>query len=163
MPVQVSSTEIDHVKVLGYLKSLGFNVFLGTVHGPTNSEVYWERELGGDLKDFLNVAKSEGAHLIIANWTVLDEDDIEDRIMPPDVADISNEELRKEISARNRRLDALRPNIGKTGSIILSFLKDGTEFIYAQSTEWYNKFREIVEEIEGDDDDDADLDQKDFS
>ena len=97
MPLQISSEEIDPAGVVGYAKSLGFNVFLGGARTPYNASVFWNKETGGDLKDFLRVAKSEGVRLIIVDFTELEEDDIEDNKTPL-VEEISDEGKRKQIN-----------------------------------------------------------------
>jgi hypothetical protein len=146
MPIQPSSKDIDPAQVVGYVKSLGFNIFVGNAR--TSSMVYWRKELGGDLKDFLMVAKSEGVRVIIVDWEVLEDDDIEDNIVPLVEEDIIEEEKRGRISAHNQRLESLKTNVGKTGYPAVSWLKDNTEYNYSQTTEWWDEFKGIEDAIE---------------
>ena len=39
--------------------------------GNFNSTVFWDKDTGGDLKDFLRVAKSEEVRLIKIDWNEL--------------------------------------------------------------------------------------------
>ncbi len=72
MPVQVNSSEIDPAKLVGYARSLGFNLFFGDTLTNLNTKAFWDRDTGGELKDFLRVTKSEGARLLIINWDELE-------------------------------------------------------------------------------------------
>ena len=130
MPIQISSEEINAAQVTGYVKSLGFNIFYGGTTGRFNTVVFWDKDTGGDLKDFLRVAKSEGVRLIIIDWDELEEDDIEDFITPIVVEDIPDEEKRRRISNRNQRLEALKNNVGKAGAITVRWVRDNTEYVY---------------------------------
>jgi hypothetical protein len=147
MPLQISSQEIDPAGLVGYAKSLGFNVFFGSARSPYNARVFWNKETGGDLKDFLRVAKSEGVRLVIVDFTELEENDIEDNITPL-VEEITDESKRSRLSSLNQRLESFRSKVGKCGDISVSWIKDNVEYVYSQTTEWWDEFEKLEDEFE---------------
>jgi hypothetical protein len=142
---------IDTNQVVGYVKSLGFNVFYGYIEYPFSITVTWDKDRG-DLKDFMRIAKAEGVRLIIIDWFDLDDEMIEARTLETDV--IQNSDERERIDRRNDAMESYRKNVGETASISVSWVKDSVRYVYADATDWWPDlseiFDEIDEELEGD-------------
>ncbi|MDA4112908.1 MAG: hypothetical protein OK474_02570 [Thaumarchaeota archaeon] len=136
---------IDTKQVVGYIKSLGFNVFYGFVEYPFSITVRWDKD-NGDLKDFMRVAKAEGVRLIIIDWLNLDDEMIDVRTLETDV--IQNLDERERIDRRNDAMEAYRKNVGETASISVSWVKDSVRYFYAEATDWWTGLGEIFDEID---------------
>ena len=136
---------MDPQQVVGYVKSLGFNVFYGSLEYPFSITVRWDREKG-DLKDFMRVAKAEGVRLIVIDWFDLDDEMIEARRLETDVIQDSDE--RERIDRRNGSMESYRKNVGETAMISVSWLRDSVRYLYTEATDWWPDLSEIFDEID---------------
>lgn len=136
---------IDPKQVVGYVKSLGFNVFYGYIEYPFNISVRWDKGKG-DLKDFLRVAKAEGVRLMVIDWLDLDDEMIDTRKLETD--GIQNPDERGRIARRNESLESYRKNVGKTATISVSWVKDAVRYLYTEAADWWHDMREIIDEID---------------
>ncbi len=137
--------EIDPKQVVGYVKSLGFNVFYGYVEYPFNISVRWDRSKG-DLKDFLRVAKMEVVKLVVVDWFGLDDETIDRRKLETD--EIQNPDERERITKRNEALESYRKNVDKTATISVSWVRDGVRYVYAEAADWWPDLRDILDEVD---------------
>jgi len=137
--------ELDSTQVVGYVKSLGFNVFYGYVEYPFSIVVSWDRSKG-DLKDFLRVAKMEAVKLILLDWLDLDDEMIDRRKLEP--TEIQNPDERERITKRNETLESYRKNVGKTVTMSVSWVRDGVRYLYTEAADWWPDFRDILDEVD---------------
>ncbi len=137
--------EIDPKQVVGYVKSLGFNVFYGYVEYPFNISVRWDRSRG-DLKDFLRVTKTEAVKLVVVDWFDLDDEMIDRRKL--ETNEIQNPDERERITRRNEALESYRKNVDKTATISVSWVRDGVRYIYAEAADWWPDLRDILDEVD---------------
>lgn len=137
--------EIDPHQVVGYAKSLGFNVFYGYVEYPFNVSVRWDRGKG-DLKDFLKVARAEGVKLVLIDWLDLDDEMIDTRKL--EIESIENPDERERIARRNDALESYRKNVGKTATISVSWMRDSIRYFYTDAPDWWPDLREILDEVD---------------
>jgi hypothetical protein len=136
---------MDPQQVVGYVKSLGFNVFYGSLEYPFSITVRWDRDKG-DLKDFMRVAKAEAVRLIVIDWFDLDDAMIEARRLETDVIQDSDE--RERIDRRNGAMESYRKNVGETATISVSWLRDSVRYLYTEATDWWPDLSEIFDEID---------------
>ena len=136
---------MDPQQVVGYVKSLGFNVFYGSLEYPFSITVRWDRDKG-DLKDFMRVAKAEGVRLIVIDWFDLDDEMIEARRLETDV--IQNSDERERIDRRNGAMESYRKNVGETATISVSWVRDSVRYLYTEATDWWPDLSEIFDEID---------------
>ena len=136
---------MDPQQVVGYVKSLGFNVFYGSLEYPFSITVRWDREKG-DLKDFMRVAKAESVRLIVIDWFDLDDEMIEARRLETDVIQDSDE--RERIDRRNGSMESYRKNVGETAMISVSWVRDSVRYLYTEATDWWPDLSEIFDEID---------------
>jgi len=136
---------IDPKQIVGYVKSLGFNVFYGSVEYPFNISVRWDKDKG-DLKDFMRLAKVEGAKLIIIDWFDLDDEMIEARMLEPEL--IPREDERDITESRNETMESHRKNVGETAAITVSWVKDSVRYLYAEATDWWLDLSEIFDDVD---------------
>jgi hypothetical protein len=136
---------IDTEQVVGYIKSLGFNVFYGFVEYPFSITVRWDKDKG-DLKDFMKVAKAEGVSVIVIDWFELDDEMIEARMLETDV--IPDPDERERIDRRNDALEAYMNNVGETASISVSWVKDSVRYLFAEAADCWPDLSEIFDEVD---------------
>jgi hypothetical protein len=136
---------IDPKQIVGYVKSLGFNVFYGSVEYPFNITVRWDKDKG-DLKDFMRVAKADGAKLIIIDWFELDDEMIEARMLEPEL--IPREDERDITESRNETMESYRKNVGETAAITVSWVNDSVRYLYAETTDWWLNLSEIFDDVD---------------
>jgi hypothetical protein len=136
---------MDPQQVVGYVKSLGFNVFYGSLEYPFSITVRWDQDKG-DLKDFMRVAKAEGVRLIVIDWFDLDDEMIEVRRLETDVIQDSDE--RERIDRRNGAMESYRKNVGETATISVSWLRDSVRYLYTEAADWWPDLSEIFDEID---------------
>jgi hypothetical protein len=109
------------------------------------ASVLWEDEDNQDSwKDFVEMAKTAGAPFVTMSTITLDRDEIEillERVRDQNFPDEDATEI----------ADAqwLERFAGKTGYIQLGFIHQGVAFLHESSTEWYERYQELLEEVEG--------------
>lgn len=94
-------------------------------------------------KDFVEHAKAAGAAFITMSEIVLDKADIE----------ILIEQLREGHFPQQDLLELneaqyLVNYVGKTGYLQLGFAHQGVMFLYETSTEWYERFQQLMESLD---------------
>ncbi|HTU03130.1 MAG TPA: hypothetical protein VMG58_14975 [Candidatus Sulfotelmatobacter sp.] len=129
----------------------GLLIFPGYV-GEELPAVWWQGD-PQDWPDFLGIAKAEGIRTLFAGRAVLDEEDLHD------LAEWVEERAGPGHSNGDRaRLKEFERYIGATGEIRLGWVKDGVAYLLQQRTEWYEDFLDLMEEVEGDEEDELDHD-----
>jgi hypothetical protein len=111
-------------------------------------------------KDFVETAKAAGAAFITMSDEVLEKDDVELLI-----EELQEQDYTVERFSGSTDLDegqALVPHIGKVGHLQIGFPCQGFVFVYETSTEWYDRYQQLLDSVddlgdivfEDDDDDD---------
>ena len=119
--------------------------------------VLWEDEANPDSwKDFVETAKAAGVPFLTMSEVVLKKEDLELLI----------EELREtafpdDDSAAIDEAQSLATYVGRVGYIQLGFAYQGIVMLHENTTEWYERYRQVLDSLNdyGDiilDDDDAD-------
>ena len=135
-----------------FIEGHGMRRFPGYI-GDELPTVVWRQDDNPDSwKDFVELAKSSGASFLTMEDEVLAKEELDfliDRLKEGNYSDELDE-------AR-----WLRAYVSKTGFLQLGFAHQGTLFIYEVSTEWYERYQQVLEAaealggllIENDDDD----------
>lgn len=144
-PVGMELVGLKPDQAVGYIRGLGFSVFFGHVESLLNIRVVWDGD-SGDVKEFLKVAKSEGARLIIMDWLRLSDDLIDGYVVDTD--GVTDPVKRREVSERNDVIKSYKRYVGKVGTISVSWVKDGVKYLYAESTDWWTSLMDIIEEAD---------------
>ncbi|MGA9069649.1 MAG: hypothetical protein WB424_05310 [Terracidiphilus sp.] len=106
--------------------------------------VVWEGADNPDAwKDFVEMAKHVGAPFVTFSEMTLEEDELEALIEEAGEMNFPDEETTELVEAQ-----WLRKYAGKVGYIQLGFVHQGIVFIHETTTEWYERFQELVEDIE---------------
>jgi len=108
--------------------------------------IVWEDEANPDSwKDFVETAKAAGATFITMSDVVLEKEDVEILI-----EEVQDQEYTIEESTSTSELDeaqSLVSHIGKVGHLQLGFPHQGIMFVYQTSTEWYDRYQQLLDSV----------------
>ena len=122
-----------------FIEGHGMRRFPGYI-GDELPTVVWRQDDNPDSwKDFVELAKASAAPFLT----------MEDEVLAKEELDFLIDRL-KEGNYSDAIDDArwLRAYVGKTGFLQLGFAHQGTLFIYEVSTEWYERYQEVLETAE---------------
>lgn len=102
--------------------------------------VLFEEDHPDSWKDFVEHAKAAGSSFLTMSEVVLEK---------PDVA-ILLDQLRDQGFSENEEVDiddaeALIKHVGKAGYLQLGFAHQGVMFLFETSTDWYDRFQDLME------------------
>jgi hypothetical protein len=102
--------------------------------------VLFEEETSDSWKDFVEHAKAAGAAFITMSEVDLEKSDVA----------ILIEQLRDHTFPDDEEIDlddaeALIKHVGKTGYLQLGFAHQGVMFLFETSTDWYDRFQDLME------------------
>lgn len=106
--------------------------------------VLWESNGNPDAwKDFVEMAKHVGAPFITFSEMKLDSAELETLVEEAGEMNFPDEEATELLEAQ-----WLRKYAGKVGYIQLGFVYQGIAFLHETTTEWYERFQLLMEDIE---------------
>lgn len=102
--------------------------------------VLYEEDDPDSWKDFVEHAKAAGAPFVTMSEVVLEKSDVA----------ILLEQLREHDLPEDEEIDiddaeALIKHVGKAGYLQLGFAHQGIMFLFEISTEWYDRFQDLLE------------------
>lgn len=102
--------------------------------------VLFEEDDADGWKDFVEHAKAAGAPFLTMSEVVLEKSDVA----------LLLEQLREPSFQENEDVDiddaeALLKHVGKAGYLQLGFAHQGVMFLFETSTEWYDRFQDLLE------------------
>ena len=102
--------------------------------------VLYEDDADDAWKDFVEHAKAAGAPFITMSEVVLEKSDVA----------VLLEQLREHVFPEDEELDfddaeALIKHVGKAGYLQLGFAHQGVMFLFETSTDWYDRFQDLME------------------
>jgi hypothetical protein len=105
--------------------------------------VLWENDNADGWKDFVEMAKVAGAPFLTMSEVVLEREEADllldqtrDQSYPDDDA--------SEVA----EAQWLRSFVGKLGYIQLGFVHQGIVFLHESATEWYERYQELLDQVE---------------
>jgi hypothetical protein len=114
--------------------------------GDDIPSILWEDESNPDSwKDFVETAKAAGATFITMSDVVLEKEDVELLI-----EEVQEQEYHVEMVTGANDLDeaqTLVGHIGKVGHLQLGFPHQGIMFLYETSTEWYDRYQQLLDSV----------------
>jgi hypothetical protein len=102
--------------------------------------VLYEEDDPDSWKDFVEHAKAAGAPFVTMSEVVLEKSDVATLLEQLREHDIPEEE---EIDIDDA--EALIKHVGKAGYLQLGFAHQGVMFLFEISTEWYDRFQDLLE------------------
>lgn len=112
--------------------------------GEEQRIVAWDTDRIPDFRQFLDCASKLGVRLIHFNQRELTATHRQDALSMLDDADLPSEEKRD----LERRLEEFVIYEGFTYAIELTFDFDAKVYLFELETEWYEEWREVLDEIE---------------
>jgi hypothetical protein len=114
--------------------------------GDDLPSIIWEDDNNPDSwKDFVETAKSAGATFITMSDEVLEKEDVELLI-----EEVQEQEYNIDTASSASELDeaqSLVNHIGKVGNLQLGFPHQGIMFLYQTSTEWYDRYQQLLDSV----------------
>ena len=104
--------------------------------------VIFEEDDSDGWKDFVEHAKAAGAPFITMSEVVLEKEDV--AILLDQLRD---EHFSEENSEEIDDAEYLVNHVGKLGYLQLGFAHQGVMFLFETSTEWYERFQELIETV----------------
>jgi hypothetical protein len=138
----LASTKDDMV---AFISGHGIRRIPGHV-GEDVPSVTWDDEENTDRwKDFVETAKAAGATFITMSEAVLEKEDVEMLI-----EEVQDQEFNIELggSPEMDEAQALVKHIGKIGHLQLGFPHQGIMFLCETSTEWYDRYQQMLDSID---------------
>ena len=128
--------------MIAFIEGHGMRRFPGFVDYEAVQTVAWKSEDNPDgWKDFVELAKSAGAPFLIMESWRLQREELDEMIEHLSHAKFSSDEDVEEARW-------LRTYVGKTGFVQLGFAHQGVVMTYEASTEWYDRYQNMLEMAE---------------
>ena len=106
--------------------------------------VLWDGKDNPDAwKDFVEMAKHVGAPFVTFSEVTLEREELDSLIEEASEMNFPDEEATELVEAQ-----WLRTYIGMLGYIQLGFVYQGVAFLHETTTEWYERFQSLVEDLE---------------
>lgn len=106
--------------------------------------VVWEGKNNPDAwKDFVEMAKHVGAPFITFSEMTLESDELDTLVEEAGGINFPDEEATELVEAQ-----WLRKYVGNLGYIQLGFVYQGIAFLHETTTEWYERYQTLLEDIE---------------
>jgi hypothetical protein len=106
--------------------------------------ILWESEDNPEAwKDFVEMAKHVGAPFITFSEMTLEREELESLIEEAGEMNFPDEESSELVEA-----EWLRKYVGMVGYIQLGFIYQGMAFLHETTTDWYERFQSLLEDIE---------------
>jgi hypothetical protein len=106
--------------------------------------VVWEDTGNPDSwKDFVEMAKHVGSPFITFSEMALDPEELDELLEDASEMNFPDEEANELVEAQ-----WLRKYTGKIGFIQLGYVYQGVAFVHESTTEWYERFQTLIEDIE---------------
>jgi hypothetical protein len=105
--------------------------------------VVWEDDTNPDnWKDFVETAKAAGAPFLTMSEVVLEKQDLELLLEELQAASFPDRE-----SPAIDEAQSLATYVGRVGYIQLGFAHQGIVFLHESTTEWYERYQQLVESV----------------
>ena len=126
-----------------FIEGHGMRRFPGYV-GDEMPSVLWKEDDNPDAwKDFVEMAKHVGAPFITFSEMTLEREELEALIEEAGEMNFPDEEATELVEAQ-----WLRKYSGMLGYIQLGFVYQGLIFLHETTTEWYERYQALLEDIE---------------
>lgn len=146
-PLSMHSDNLAVVKddMVAFIEGHGMRRVPGHA-GDDVPSILWDDEDNQDRwKDFVETAKAAGATFITMSEAVLEKEDVEMLI-----EEVQDQELNMEMGTSSELEEAqtLVRHIGKIGHLQLGFPHQGIMFLCETSTQWYERYQQLIDSID---------------
>jgi hypothetical protein len=120
----------------------GLALFYGAFPSEGVNEIYWDKEIGGDWREFLKVAKKLEVPVLYIDWIEFTEDYFNEEMPEGGLEGESEEPIRDQ--QRGLERERFTRYIGLTAAIRLGFFIGNTFHLYVKETQWFQDFSDSV-------------------
>ncbi|MHB8542006.1 MAG: hypothetical protein ACYDCD_13865 [Candidatus Acidiferrales bacterium] len=131
-------------------KNSGLQLFCGWLSENNNiPEVHWDKDNGGDWKNFLGCARAMNANVLYLTSAPFERSQIDEAIANLE-SELSEHEGKKNDTSETKELlsqvRAFEPKVGLTCTIELAFVANGVIHIYQEAPDWFDEFEGLLTE-----------------
>jgi hypothetical protein len=129
--------------MVAFIEGHGMRRFPGFVSDDVPS-ILWEDETNPDSwKDFVEMAKTGSAAFLTMSESLLEKEDLELLI-----EHIRDQNFPDEEAPELDEVQYLVNYVGKLGYVQLGFAYQGVVYVHESSTQWYDRYQQLVEVVE---------------
>ncbi len=145
--------------MIAFIEGHGMKRLPGYVTEDVQAVLWEDADNADSWKDFVEMAKHAGALFVTMSEVALDRAELEELMEQVSEINFPDEEANELMEAQ-----MLMKHAGKVGYIQLGFVHQGVVFLHETTTEWYEHYQELIENVEAFqqiliDDDDEDEDE----
>jgi len=129
--------------MVAFIEGHGMRRVPGYVTEEIPSIVWEDRDNPDAWKDFVEMAKHVGAPFVTFSDMTLEKDELEALIEEASEMNFPDDESSELVEAQ-----WLRKYTGKVGYIQIGYVYQGVAFLHETTTEWYERFQSLLEDIE---------------
>ena len=129
--------------MIAFIEGHGMKRLPGYVTEDVQAVLWEDVENRDSWKEFVEMAKHSGAVFVTMSEVTLDREGLEELMEQAQEINFPDEEANEMIEAQ-----MLLKHAGKVGYIQLGFVHQGVVFLHETTTEWYEHYQELVENIE---------------
>jgi hypothetical protein len=133
------------IEIEQFLEESGLAIFYGYSRALESAPtVYWDCDQYSDYKQFVHVARTVGAKVMVFHQRTFLSEQVDDALERLSECNLPRDEHRDF----EQRLTSMRGYDGFVCAIELSFDHEGRIFLFDLRTDWYDELTEILDEIQ---------------
>ncbi len=129
--------------MVAFIEGHGMKRLPGYVTEDVQAVLWEDAENADSWKDFVEMAKHAGASFVTMSEVTLEREELEELMEQVSEINFPDEEANELIEAQ-----MLMKHAGKLGYIQLGFVHQGVVFLHETTTEWYEHYQELIENVE---------------
>lgn len=129
--------------MIAFIEGHGMKRLPGYVTEDVQAVLWEDAENADSWKDFVEMAKHAGAVFVTMSEVALEREELEELMEQVSEINFPDEEANELMEAQ-----MLMKHAGKVGYIQLGFVHQGVVFLHETTTEWYEHYQELIENVE---------------
>ena len=129
--------------MIAFIEGHGMKRLPGYVTEDVQAVLWEDAENAESWKDFVEMAKHAGALFVTMSEVTLEREELEELMEQVGEINFPDEEANELMEAQ-----MLMKHAGKVGYIQLGFVHQGVVFLHETTTEWYEHYQELIENVE---------------
>lgn len=129
--------------MVAFIEGHGIKRLPGYVTEEVPSIVWEDKDNPDSWKDFVEMAQHVGAPFITFSEMSIDSEDLDSLAEDASEMNFPDEEANEMVEA-----EWLRKFAGKIGFIQLGFMHQGVAILHETTTEWYERYQELVDDLD---------------
>jgi hypothetical protein len=129
--------------MIAFIEGHGMKRLPGYVTEDVPAVLWEDAENADSWKDFVEMAKHAGAVFVTMSEVALEREELEELMEQVSEINFPDEEANELMEAQ-----MLMKHAGKVGYVQLGFVHQGVVFLHETTTEWYEHYQELIENVE---------------